>query len=135
MSAIMLDIDHFKTLNDSRGHLAGDEVLRGIAATLKESLRASDIACRWGGEEFLVILSNTDLAAAAKVATTLCDRIAKNRYAFNAGVIVVTVSAGVAAYRKDETRESFVARVDALLYQAKNEGRNRVCKEAESEQV
>lgn len=131
MSAIMLDIDHFKTLNDSRGHLAGDEVLREIATTLKENLRASDIACRWGGEEFLVILSNTDLAAAAKVAASLCDRIAKNRYVFNAGEIVVTVSAGVAAYRKNETRESFVARVDALLYQAKNEGRNRVCKEPE----
>lgn len=135
LSSIMFDIDHFKTLNDSRGHLAGDEALRGIAKTLKENLRASDIACRWGGEEFLIILTNTHLAAAAQVASTLRDRIEKNRYAFNGQQIAVTVSAGVAAHRRDESPESFVARTDALLYQAKHEGRNRVCSEPEDRDV
>lgn len=129
LSSILLDIDHFKTLNDSRGHLAGDEALRGIARTLRESLRASDIACRWGGEEFLIILANTHLAAATQVACTLRDRIEKQRHDFNGQQIAVTVSAGVAIYRKDETPDSFVARTDALLYKAKNEGRNRVCSE------
>ena len=135
LSAIMLDIDHFKTLNDSRGHLAGDEILRSIAATLKDSLRSSDIACRWRGEEFLVILTNTDLSAATKVACTLRDRIEKKHFTFDGSPILVTVSAGVATYRAKETRESFVARADALLYQAKNEGRNRVCSEHEDKDL
>ena len=135
MSAIMLDIDHFKTLNDSRGHLAGDEVLRGIAITLRENLRASDIACRWGGEEFLIILPDTDLAASTTVACTLRDRIEKKQYEFNGCSIFVTVSAGVAAYHKEEPREDFIARADALLYQAKNEGRNRVCCEGEERSI
>ena len=135
LSAIMLDIDHFKTLNDSRGHLAGDEILRSIATTLKESLRSSDIACRWGGEEFLIILTNTDLAAASMVACTLRDRIEKKHFAFDGNPILVTVSAGVAAYRANETRESFISRADALLYQAKNEGRNRVCSEHDDKDI
>jgi diguanylate cyclase (GGDEF)-like protein len=129
MSAIMFDIDHFKTLNDSRGHLAGDAILKGVAATLRENLRASDIACRWGGEEFLIILTNTTLPAAARVAGTLRDRIEKSRHELDGSSIVVTVSAGVAAYRTNETAENFIARADALLYQAKKEGRNRVCSE------
>jgi diguanylate cyclase (GGDEF)-like protein len=133
MSAIMIDIDHFKSLNDLRGHLAGDEVLRTMATTLKASLRASDIACRWGGEEFLLILTDTDLAAATAVACTLRDRIETTRYAFNGQTIAVTVSAGVAAYRTNESRESFIARADDALFKAKKEGRNRVCCEEESD--
>ena len=131
MSAIMFDIDHFKVLNDSRGHLVGDQALRGIASTLRQGLRASDIACRWGGEEFLIILSNTDLAAATKVACSLRDAIEQQRYEFGGNPIALTVSAGVTVYRSKESHESFVARTDALLYQAKNEGRNRVCSERE----
>ena len=127
MSAILLDIDHFKALNDKRGHLAGDEVLRAVAGILKEGIRASDIACRWGGEEFMVILTNTTLPAAARVASVLRDRIEKHRYTFEGKTIAVTISAGVASYRMNETRENFIARADALLYQAKKEGRNRVC--------
>ena len=127
ISAILLDIDNFKTLNDSRGHLAGDDVLRGIAAKLRESLRASDIACRWGGEEFLIVLPCTELAAATKVACGLREHIEQCRFDINGSQIAVTISAGVAFYRKGESRESFVARADALLYQSKSEGRNRVC--------
>jgi diguanylate cyclase (GGDEF)-like protein len=130
MSAILFDVDHFKRLNDQHGHLAGDEVLRQMAQTLKSSLRASDIACRWGGEEFLLILTDTDLAAATEVACTLRDRIETGRYTCANQPIAVTVSAGVARHRPGESRETFVARADALLYQAKNEGRNRVCSES-----
>lgn len=129
LSAIMLDIDHFKALNDSRGHLAGDHILRSIADTLKAKLRASDIACRWGGEEFLIVLNNTTQDSAIQVAHDLCRHIEQGRYAFAGTPIPATVSAGVASYRADETPETFVARTDALLYQAKQAGRNRVCSE------
>lgn len=129
LSAIVFDIDHFKKLNDSRGHLAGDRVLQAVATTLKENLRVSDIACRWGGEEFLVVLKDTDPTAATRLANTIRSRIEQQRYAINGGAIAVTVSAGVAAYRAEESQESFISRVDALLYQAKREGRNRVCGE------
>ena len=131
LSAIMLDIDHFKRLNDSRGHLAGDEVLRGVAATLRDNLRATDIACRWGGEEFLLILPNTDLASATLVACNLRESFETARYRFNERSLSITVSSGVAAYRTNESRESLIARADALLYQAKSDGRNRVCSEAD----
>ncbi len=129
MSAIMIDIDRFKELNDSRGHLAGDRVLQDLAATLKENLRNSDIACRWGGEEFLIILTNTDLPASASVANTLRARVEQQKHKINGDNVSVTISAGVVAYRAGETQESFISRADALLYQAKHEGRNRVCSE------
>ncbi len=129
MSAIMLDIDHFKTLNDNHGHLTGDEVLRSVAKTLRENLRGADVACRWGGEEFLIILTNTGLAAASKVAMDLRDRIEKLRHVSDGKTILVTVSAGVTAYRKGESSENLIARADTLLYQAKAEGRNRICSE------
>lgn len=129
MSAIMFDIDHFKKLNDNRGHLAGDHVLQGVAATLKDSLRTSDIACRWGGEEFLVILKETDLTASTRLANTIRSRIEQQRTTIDGSAVAVTVSAGVAAYRPGESQENFISRVDTLLYQAKREGRNRVCGE------
>lgn len=129
MSAIMLDIDRFRELNDSRGHFAGDLVLQGLAGILHGSVRNSDIASRWGGEEFLVILKNTDLPAAADVASTIRSRIEKARYAVDGSPVAVTVSAGVATYRSGESKESFIARAETLLRQAKEEGRNRVCSE------
>ena len=129
LSAILIDIDHFKEINDRHGHLAGDEVLQKMAATLGASLRASDIACRWGGEEFLLILAETDQAAATRVACTLRDRVEATRHTIDGQSIAVTISAGVATYRADESRESFLARADALLFAAKDAGRNRVCSE------
>lgn len=135
MAAIMLDIDHFKKLNDQWGHLAGDRILAGVAADLKSSLRSSDIACRWGGEEFLVILSNTQLPAAVTVAGNLRAFIERQRYEFAGRELSVTVSLGVAAYRSGDTQESFTGRVDELLYRAKNQGRNRVCSEGGAPEV
>jgi diguanylate cyclase (GGDEF)-like protein len=135
MSAILIDVDHFKQINDGRGHLAGDLVLKGLATTLRENLRSADIACRWGGEEFLVILTNTDLPASASVANTLRARIEQQKHPINGGHISITISAGVTAYREGESQESFISRADALLYQAKHEGRNRVCSEQRDEDV
>lgn len=130
LSAILLDIDHFKDLNDTRGHLAGDRVLQGLAATLRASLRGSDIACRWGGEEFLVVLKHTDLAAAAKVAEALRAKVELQRHDIAGGSAGITFSAGVVALRPEESQEGFIARADRLLFRAKQEGRNRVCSEA-----
>jgi diguanylate cyclase (GGDEF)-like protein len=135
MSAILIDIDRFKELNDSRGHLAGDRVLQALAATLKENIRNADIACRWGGEEFLIILTNTDLPASASVANTLRARIEQQKHAIDGSSISVTISAGVVAYRAGESQESFISRADALLYQAKHEGRNRVCSDTIEQDV
>lgn len=129
-SAILLDIDHFKNLNDKFGHLAGDRVLVELAATLKESLRSSDIACRWGGEEFLIVLPRTGIEAATRVADNLRKRVEQQQFVFETVKISITLSAGVATYLSGESRESFFARIDALLYRAKREGRNRVCDEA-----
>lgn len=127
LSAIMLDIDHFKTINDSRGHLAGDRILSEIAQTLRSSLRASDIACRWGGEEFLISLANTDLDAAMQVACALRAKIENSAYLYENETLRVTISAGVATFRPGNSANDFVARADAMLYRAKQEGRNRVC--------
>jgi diguanylate cyclase (GGDEF)-like protein len=129
LSAVIIDIDHFKRINDQHGHLVGDVVLRKMATTLKESLRASDIACRWGGEEFLLILTDTDLPAALAVANTLREHIATARYAFNGQAIPVTVSAGVAVFHPNESSENFISRADDALFKAKEDGRNRVCGE------
>ena len=126
MSAILLDIDHFKEVNDKHGHLCGDTVLQGLATTLKANLRSADIACRWGGEEFLIILKDTDLGAATNVANTLRTRIEDQQYELALGSVGITISAGVVVFRPEESQESFIARADQLLLKAKEEGRNRV---------
>jgi len=127
LTAILIDIDHFKTLNDSQGHAAGDRVLRQLGKTLQDGLRASDIACRWGGEEFLVVLKNTDLAAALDIAENLRQRVAQ--MPAGAGE-AVRISAGVVTWRPGESVEALVERADAQLYRAKQEGRDRICSEA-----
>ena len=129
LSAILLDIDHFKEINDKHGHLAGDTVLQGLATTLKANLRSADIACRWGGEEFLIILKGTDLGAATNVANTLRVKIEQQQHELRLGRASTTISAGVVAFRPEESQESFIARADHLLLQAKKEGRNRVYSE------
>jgi len=129
LSAILLDIDHFKEINDKHGHLSGDAVLQGLAATLRTNLRSADIACRWGGEEFLIILKGTDLSAATNVANTLRAKIEQQQHELRLGRVSTTISAGVVAFRPEESQESFIARADHLLLQAKEEGRNRVYSE------
>jgi len=129
LTAILIDIDHFKALNDNQGHLAGDRVLRNLGQMLKSSLRTSDIACRWGGEEFLVVLKNTDLTSALPIAETLRQRVADMPAA---DAESVRISMGVVAWQVGETIEALLERADVQLYRAKQEGRDRVCSDAAS---
>ncbi len=129
MAALLLDIDHFKDLNDRLGHVAADRVLADLGLTLKTNLRGSDIACRWGGEEFLVILKHAELAEAVKVAENLRAAIAERQHGEDGNTVMVTVSVGVSAFRPGESQETFVGRADDALYRAKHDGRNRVRQE------
>jgi diguanylate cyclase (GGDEF)-like protein len=127
MAAVLLGVDHFKALRDRLGQPAADKVLAGIALSLQANLRGADIACRWGPEEFLVILKHAPLAEAAKVAENLRAGAARNPYGEGGNTVTVTVSVGVSAYRAGETQESFIARADDALYRARHAGGNRVC--------
>ncbi len=124
VSLLMLDADHFKRVNDQHGHAVGDEVLRSLARTMAERLRASDVVARLGGEEFAALLPDTDLASARIVAEALREDIAARPHA-KAGQ--VTVSIGLAPWRSpDEDLESLLQRADSALYDAKRQGRDRV---------
>jgi two-component system, cell cycle response regulator len=127
---LMIDIDHFKTVNDRFGHLAGDQVLRAIAQAGSLTLRSGDLFARYGGEELAVIARDAGLREATVLAERLRETIAGMRIEVGGGAIGVTVSVGVAVLseceREDEGEELF-ARADARLYAAKRGGRNRVC--------
>ena len=124
-SVVLLDIDFFKLVNDSHGHQAGDDVLVQIARILKHNARKTDFVSRWGGEEFLIIASETDIDNAFGFAEKIRIRI--QDFAFPA-VGQVTVSCGVAQYNAEETFSNLMSRVDTALYEAKNTGRNKVIK-------
>jgi diguanylate cyclase (GGDEF)-like protein len=127
LSVIVLDVDHFKALNDSHGHQAGDRALIEIGSRIREVLRDSDIAFRIGGEEFLVLLPGADCAQAVQVAERLRSSIADEPIRFDGGATRITASFGVAACRVgNETWEQGFRRADEALYRAKAEGRNRV---------
>jgi diguanylate cyclase (GGDEF)-like protein len=126
MSLIMVDIDNFKRLNDEFGHLLGDEVLRGVSGILKEQLRKIDVLCRYGGEEFVVILAETSAPIATAVAEKL-RRLVEGHH-FPGVPRPVSISAGVAEYPlHGKNRDELVAAADAAMYMAKQAGRNRVC--------
>lgn len=124
LSIIMLDIDHFKKVNDVFGHAVGDNVLRGLASTVKNRIRQTDVFGRWGGEEFLLILQDTELDSATHLAEDLRLQISQMRIG---SVPQVTVSFGVTSFRPGDTVDSLVQRADDLMYEAKAAGRNRVC--------
>jgi diguanylate cyclase (GGDEF)-like protein len=123
LSLLMLDIDHFKQVNDQYGHDAGDKVLVELVQQILASIRDADLLGRWGGEEFLLILPQTSVEAGQPLA----ERIRRNveTHAFP-NPRTVTISLGLVTLRKDESPESLVQRADAALYQAKGSGRNRV---------
>jgi two-component system, cell cycle response regulator len=124
-AVLMIDVDHFKSINDSMGHAAGDAVLREIADRLRHRVRLEDVVGRWGGEEFLVLSSITDADAAAVLAERLRAAVADEPVEIDgAGRIRVTVSIGCAAGTVDA--EGLVREADAALYEAKAQGRNRV---------
>jgi len=125
MAVLMIDLDHFKTVNDRFGHAVGDSLLTAIGETMLRTLRASDIRCRWGGEEFLVILPETTLAQAQVVATYLLQNIAEAVVPSAAGPVSSTASIGLTISGLGETDVSrIVARADMALYRAKNSGRS-----------
>ncbi len=133
LAALVLDIDYFKAINDSHGHDAGDDVLRDFALRIKRSIRGIDLACRYGGEEFVIIMPETDMAVAAMVAERLRRRIAADPFAIAQGSrhIPVTISIGIAGLRgKEDTAANLLKRADEALYRAKRDGRNRVVPEA-----
>ena len=127
-SLIILDIDFFKKFNDTFGHQAGDAVLRQVAHTLKKNVRATDIVCRYGGEEMSIILPNTPKDEASSTAQKICERVANNKYKLsNDKEGHVTISLGVATYPHDgSTPSEIIEAADKRLYSAKNNGRNRV---------
>ncbi|MGL5258094.1 MAG: diguanylate cyclase [Proteocatella sp.] len=122
-SIILMDVDHFKSINDQYGHLKGDYVLKEIANTLKDNLRQSDIVCRWGGEEFIVLCLNTDSEKARIVAEKLRRAIEIKRFS---EIYRITVSIGVTQWKAEDDRDSMLKRVDNSLYLAKLTGRNKV---------
>jgi two-component system, cell cycle response regulator len=133
LSVLVLDIDHFKTINDSHGHDAGDSVLREFAMRLRRSIRGIDLACRLGGEEFVVVMPDTDLGKAYLVGERLRQCIATAPFfaGERVGGLDVTASIGVAALEfPDDTPELILKRADQALYCAKRDGRNRVVADA-----
>jgi diguanylate cyclase (GGDEF)-like protein len=127
VSLIMLDIDHFKKVNDRYGHLGGDAVLAAVGTKLREVLRGSDLKCRYGGEEFLVLLPETPLEGAKRVADTLCRDLANLPIHWQGQTISITASLGVAvAHPAEFDTPALIGRADAALYSAKHHGRNCV---------
>jgi len=133
LTVMVLDIDYFKSINDTHGHDAGDDVLRDFALRIKRSIRGIDLACRYGGEEFVLVMPETDMAVAAMVAERLRRRIAAEPFSIQKGAksVPVTISIGIAGLRdKDDTAASVLKRADQALYRAKRDGRNRVVPDA-----
>ena len=127
-SMIIVDIDHFKSFNDTYGHQAGDAVLKQVAQTLKNNSRATDIVCRYGGEEMSIILTNTDKEEAMKKAQRVCSAVAERIFKLSATQTVhVTISVGVSTFPQDgETPQQIIEIADQGLYYAKEHGRNQV---------
>lgn len=123
LSLILLDIDHFKYVNDTWGHSSGDRLLKEMADLIKHRLRSYDIFCRWGGEEFVILSPKTEATKAALLADLLRSLIEAQSFADD---LKATVSFGVTQYRQNETAEEFISRADDALYMAKRNGRNRV---------
>lgn len=134
LSLMMTDIDHFKKFNDSHGHLTGDQVLRLVAISVKNNVKGQDIATRYGGEEFAVVLPHTPLRSAITVAdhirrAVMTKELVKRSTGENLGR--VTISVGVATLHPNDTAQALIERADSCLYSAKRAGRNRVVSEAD----
>ena len=132
LTVLVLDIDYFKAINDTHGHDAGDDVLREFSFRIKKSIRGIDLACRYGGEEFVVVMPETDITVATMVAERLRRRVATEPFPIQDGSrsIEVTISIGISALGRDDTAANILKRADAALYRAKRDGRNRVVPDA-----
>lgn len=127
---IMADIDHFKMFNDYHGHLVGDEMLQLVAETFESATRPTDVVCRYGGEEFIILLPRTKLKDAIRVAERARGAVERLRYAVGDAELHVTVSLGAVEMQPDEEVQDFLKRGDDALYAAKGAGRNKVWHEA-----
>jgi two-component system cell cycle response regulator len=133
LAVLILDIDFFKSINDGHGHDAGDDVLREFAVRIRKSIRNIDLACRYGGEEFVIVMPETDLAVAGMVAERIRRRIAGEPFSIEQGAksLDVTLSIGIAALgASGDNAAAMLKRADQALYRAKRDGRNRVVEEA-----
>lgn len=128
LALCMMDLDHFKKVNDHHGHAAGDAVLSKTGDILKEGKRRSDIACRYGGEEFMLILPSTGKDGAIQLCERLREQVAAHRFKLDNGTVRITISTGISQYRSESDRDSsdLLEKADRALYQAKEAGRNRV---------
>ncbi len=128
VSLVMVDLDFFKKVNDTYGHLAGDSVLAGVARVMQDSVRDSDVVARYGGEEFVLLLPNTDLTGAAELAERCRSLIAESQFAYPNGTVSITASMGVASYPSDEMKsvDDLLSAADGAMYDAKRSGRDRV---------
>ena len=125
---LMIDIDHFKKKNDKFGHLVGDVILREVAALIKQNVREIDLVGRYGGEEFSVILVDTNKLDAQLAGERIRKAIESYKFKAYDEVIDVTISAGISSFPQEgQTTEDLIEKADSALYQAKNKGRNRVC--------
>jgi diguanylate cyclase (GGDEF)-like protein len=124
---LMYDLDHFKDVNDRFGHQAGDQVLQKVARTIKAILRESDIVCRWGGEEFLVVVKGAAPDHGAPLAEKIRRAVEGEDFSYRKTQIRITISLGIAGARTGESTDRLIARADKALYRAKETGRNRVC--------
>ena len=133
VAALLIDIDFFKKINDTFGHDIGDEVLREFALRLASNVRAIDLPCRYGGEEFVVIMPDTQLADAVRIAERIRNNVAGSPFRVAQGqeLLTVTISVGVSAtIGADDTPEALLKRADEGVYEAKKTGRNKVCARA-----
>ena len=132
LSLMILDIDHFKSVNDTHGHQAGDEILKAFAGRVRSVVRRVDLVCRLGGEEFIVVMPDTDIVSAARAAERVREIVGGSPFPITAGgpAIPVTVSIGIADRRGGRDVERLMKRADLALYQSKSLGRNRVCADA-----
>jgi two-component system cell cycle response regulator len=128
LGVMMIDVDHFKRINDSRGHVVGDDVLRQLGAMLRAEVRAVDTVARYGGEEFVILLPETALAGAVALAERIRERVAQRDFAEDGSGLRTTISIGVTTLAADDVEdpEGVLTRADAALYRAKDAGRNLV---------
>jgi diguanylate cyclase (GGDEF)-like protein len=131
MSLLMLDIDHFKRINDTWGHAAGDEVLKGVGRLLRDSCRVYDVPGRYGGEEFCIVLPETQLGNTEAVAERIRKRFESTELTCGGEAVVVTASIGIAGMDESASSEilspaALIDRADRALYSAKSRGRNRI---------
>ena len=127
LSLIFIDIDHFKSINDEHGHDCGDLALASVAGKIKDCVRGSDVVFRYGGEEFVVLLPDTNQDEAAIIAERVRSSIESHTLAYGMSVLNITVSLGVSSLKETDNVKDFINRADAAMYKAKQRGRNQVC--------